>query len=260
MRQAWVDRLAAPLPERIRSWLIANSSMVYYQDWGWYPDREGSGPEESWASVRDALTDALDEASLVYDELAPNRLEDLAEVATRWSESSRVVAAGNRVADQVSAFNLWQVPAFMTDEHGSRREVLARFEAAIADDTRVVVAHSLGSVVAYEAIHRLDVRLDALVTLGSPLGVSGYVYDRLKAAGFPPTVDNWINIAHPDEPVALVPELAPLFPDADGQRRVDDRLLSTGQPYPWHAVDDYLAQDPVRSAVWTAIDAMKRHR
>ena len=53
-------------------------------------------------------------------------------------------------------------------------------------DTRVVVGHSLGSVVAYEALCEYRARAGgygpALVTLGSPLGIPNLAFDRLDPA------------------------------------------------------------------------------
>ncbi|GAA2043954.1 hypothetical protein GCM10009839_54210 [Catenulispora yoronensis] len=86
----------------------------------------------------------------------------------------------------------------------------------------VVIAHSLGSVVAYEALHSLpDLRVPLLITLGSPLALPHAVHPRLlptpvadstrggKAFGVrPPGVQRWVNIADPGDPVAIPPRLA----------------------------------------------------
>lgn len=72
----------------------------------------------------------------------------------------------------------------------------------------------------------------------------------------PPTVRRWINIAHPNEPVALVNELGPLFSPAPGQEPIEDLVLDDGTTYPWHAIGAYLHHDAVRRAVWTAIDPL----
>ncbi|MER6527361.1 hypothetical protein [Streptomyces sp. NPDC001508] len=54
-----------------------------------------------------------------------------------------------------------------------RQAVRDRVSAAIGDDTRVVVAHSLGSAVAYETLCVLDGHgVRTLVALGSPLGLA----------------------------------------------------------------------------------------
>ncbi|MFJ9131259.1 hypothetical protein ACIRJS_44985 [Streptomyces sp. NPDC102340] len=73
--------------------------------------------------------------------------------------------------------NLKQVSAYLTDPQ-VREAVRARVTGAIDGDTRVVVGHSLGSVVAYEALCALpDHGVRALVTLGSPLGIP-MVFER----------------------------------------------------------------------------------
>ena len=212
----WIATLAAPMPPRLEGWLRSHSAMAYYQDWDWL-DADVTNlrrPSHPWETVKEALSDAVEEARVAYDEIEPKRISDLSAVAERWAESEKVLAASNLAADQVSAFNLWQVSAFLEDIEGSRRQVLDRFAAAMADDTRVVIAHSLGSVVAYEAAHEIGFDLDALITLGSPLGVDGYVRHRLTPPDLiPPGVGRWVNICHPTEPVALTNELAPIFRD-----------------------------------------------
>jgi hypothetical protein len=85
-------------------------------------------------------------------------------------------------------------------------------------DTRVVVAHSLGSVVAYEALCSVpDRRPVTFVTLGSPLGVRHLTFDRLDPSptegvgAWPTAVEHWHNVSDPGDIVALVHELAVRF-------------------------------------------------
>ncbi|GAB2973751.1 hypothetical protein LWP59_30275 [Amycolatopsis acidiphila] len=89
------------------------------------------------------------------------------------------------------------------------REAAQRTVAdAIADFAPdVVVAHSLGSVVAYECLwaHQ-DHDLGLLVTLGSPLAMPGVVLDRLRPdgeRGRPPRVARWVNLADVGDIVAV---------------------------------------------------------
>ncbi|MFD4559067.1 serine peptidase [Streptomyces sp. NPDC058469] len=84
---------------------------------------------------------------------------------------------------------------------------------------RVVLAHSLGSVVAYEALHEAtDLRVDLLITLGSPLGLRGAVFDALDPepragrGSRPPGVNRWYNVADPGDLVALPKKLGGRFP------------------------------------------------
>ena len=77
----------------------------------------------------------------------------------------------------------------------------------------IVIAHSQGSMIAYDVLRALkreeaDVRL--FVTIGSPLGMDE-VQDVLKEIGgplrVPECVARWVNVAERLDPVALDPEL-----------------------------------------------------
>ncbi|MGA5699099.1 serine peptidase [Peterkaempfera bronchialis] len=92
-------------------------------------------------------------------------------------------------------------------------------EAVRTHRPRVVLAHSLGSVVAYEALHaHPDLEVDLLVTLGSPLGLPGAVFEALEPeprdgrGARPPGVARWVNLADPGDLVALPPRLGGRFP------------------------------------------------
>lgn len=253
---SWVEILAAAMPEATASWLRANSAMVYFQDWGWYAGdaRRPQAPTAIWPSVMAALGSVIDEAQLMYNNVELDKLSDLTEVAPNRADPDPVADATSLLFDKISAFSLWQVPAYLEDWEGSRAAILGRFEDVVSDSTRVIVAHSLGSIIAYEAIHHLGLEIETLVTLGSPIGVPGYVYDRLHPpASVPSSLKRWINVAHPNEPVALVTEIASLFSTKEGGRVVEDVLLKTAGSLPWHAVGTYLGMDEVRRRIWTEI-------
>lgn len=154
--------------------------------------------------------------------------------------------------DRALVLALKQVHAYFADAT-VRATIQRRFRAAIGPDTRVVVAHSLGSVIAYEALcAHPDWHVPALVTLGSPLGIRRLIFDRLRppplrtsAVGepqgaWPGNVDTWTNISESADFVAMVKKLAPLFGgriidiDVDNGLRVHDVLryltaVETGQ-------------------------------
>lgn len=252
----WISALAAPYPSAHEHWLRDNSEYVSYQDWSWYPDQgeDDRRSHRTWETMRNALSDVFEEARAAIDSIEPERLQDLSLVVSRWSESERVLAASNQIADQMSGFNMWQVPAFLENLGGSRTQIINRVAAAVTDRTRVIVAHSLGSVVAFEALHALDLSVEALITLGSPLGVPGYVYDRLQGpAEVPACLTSWTNINHPSEPVAAVNELGPHFAPNHHGCMVQDLEIPTDSSTPWHAIDAYLHRDEVRRVIWTAI-------
>ena len=61
--------------------------------------------------------------------------------------------------------------------------VLGRVHEEVGEGTRVLIGHSLGSVVAYEYVCRYrPPSVELLVTLGSPLGIPKLVFDRLTPA------------------------------------------------------------------------------
>jgi pimeloyl-ACP methyl ester carboxylesterase len=118
---------------------------------------------------------------------------------------------------------LWlkQVKAYFTKPE-VRERIQHRFAEAIGCDTEVVVAHSLGSVVAYEALcAHPDWPVARLVTLGSPLAIRNMILDRLTPkpsqrdgrwrGAWPDGVRTWVNIADRLDFVALVKTLAPTF-------------------------------------------------
>ncbi|MEU6632120.1 hypothetical protein ABZ905_28150 [Streptomyces parvus] len=145
-------------------------------------------------------------------------------------------------------FDLKQVRRYFTED-GVREAVRARLLDALDEEGEIqaVVAHSLGTVVAYEALAARPERpVGALVTLGSPLGIRHLVFDRLHiprqprpgrlletaaatpgdcrpesvvdapdastfAGAWPGGARSWTNIADAGDVVALVKDLSPLF-------------------------------------------------
>lgn len=119
---------------------------------------------------------------------------------------------GMGFAERFVNSSLAQVTRYFTGE-AIRTSALESVFKLIGPETRVVIGHSLGSVIAYEAAHLMKQPLPLLVTLGSPLGLQTIVYQRLRPQppGFPPMVRQWVNIADRDDFIAAEPNLADLF-------------------------------------------------
>lgn len=123
---------------------------------------------------------------------------------------------GIGLAEKFVVRALSQVTRYFTDpavREYAQQQVLAH----VGPDTRLVVAHSLGSVVAYEALHRVDQEV-ALLTMGSPLGLRTVIYDRLRPqpCTVPKAVASWHNLVDRDDLVAAHLDLAPYFPPFPG--------------------------------------------
>lgn len=136
--------------------------------------------------------------------------------------NSRFFAAAGESVFSLLIGDLKQVRGYLTDAR-IRREVQDVVAGAVAADTRVLVGHSLGSVVAYEALcAHPEWPVRTLVTLGSPLGLR-LIFDRLRpppAPGpdpgtrrgvWPGSVTGWTNLADAGDVVAVVEDLRPLF-------------------------------------------------
>jgi hypothetical protein len=158
-----------------------------------------------------------------------------------------------RVAQRAFIGNLKQVTAFLATPDVKER-VLQRVAEEVTPDTRVIIGHSLGSVVVYEYLARdRPPQVELLVTLGSPLGIPNLVFERLTPAptggvgAWPGAVAGWVNVADADDKVALRKQLAPLFPGPDGGAGVQDRLVDNGDEP--HAISRYLNAEPTGAAL-----------
>lgn len=119
-----------------------------------------------------------------------------------------------------------------------------------------IVAHSQGSIIAYEVLSSLkpsQLELDALITIGSPLGIRE-VQDFLEPddLSIPPVVARWHNFADPLDPVAMDKGLANDFRSANVV--VEDHVILNGQSrrlwgFNPHSAVGYLAHPAVRRAV-----------
>ena len=243
MKTAWIEVLTAGSPPSTRDYWLQNAEMAFYRDWSWMKRQGAQGAGESDLELDEDFARYVDELARVWLESAANSSHsDLSGKASRelalldgveaeaqgpmravrasvaaLSKIPIVANAGFGTLQRINRTNLWQVAAYVNDLEGSRDRVLERFESAVGPETKMVIGHSLGSVVAYEAVHKLAPDIEMLVTAGSPLGADNVVYDRLDpSALIPRTVKRWVNVADPDDPVAFSTTLANRFRDPEG--------------------------------------------
>lgn len=120
----------------------------------------------------------------------------------------------------------------------------------------VILAHSLGSVIAYDCLKRVNdcPEVDALITVGSPLGVDE-IQDRLRPEwtrdhGFPSerVRGRWVNLYDRLDPVAgLAPALSHDY-RRSGQLVVEDIHESNWGRWR-HSVSKYLAGGRLRATL-----------
>lgn len=130
------------------------------------------------------------------------------------------------------------------------RRVRNRLHEALGDAPAVVVAHSLGTVVALEALHEHRAATPLLVTLGSPLSMRTVVRPRLlpQPPRTPERVDRWLNFWDKDDIIAVRPLLErDVAANAAGVLPRSSRVDSDGV---WvHSAGKYLAQAAVAGPV-----------
>ena len=147
-----------------------------------------------------------------------------------------------------------EVRSYLTDpdRRAAVRDTVA--DTITAARPRVLFAHSLGSVVAYETLWaRPDLQVELLVTVGSPLGMPDVVFDRLQPGPTngrgqrPPGVRRWINIADPGDIVAVPRGLAASFTGIDAD------LTTPIGVFNFHKVTGYLSCTTTAAALATLL-------
>lgn len=114
---------------------------------------------------------------------------------------------------------------------------------ALDDSTEVLIAHSLGSVVAYETLHSHN-RPIHLITVGSPLACKQQIQQHLKPGTreVPRCVASWHNFYDKLDPVSSLGGLRTHFRTAEHNTEfIQDHEVRNGLYA--HSCVDYLAQE-----------------
>lgn len=167
-------------------------------------------------------------------QVAPSA-RDIAE-ATSWRRrmTRRIYQLGDRLpfliphlASERTEVHLLDLRRYLQDDNGiathTRRMLKLPLRAASEGDHPVLlVGHSMGSVIAYDALWEMThedgdhARVDQLLTLGSPLG-QRYMQKRIRgherrgAARYPHNIRRWQNLSAVGELTAIEPKLRSKF-------------------------------------------------
>lgn len=139
-----------------------------------------------------------------------------ADVADALMGPGGIDALAEMIGVTVARRLLHQLGRYFADDV-VRETVHGRLKTAISDDSSVIIAHSMGTVVAYEALcQNPDWPIRTLITLGSPLG-GPFVQASLLPIGrrgirpWPAGLDTWVNVAANRDSVVVESKLARLF-------------------------------------------------
>ncbi|MFD5482769.1 serine peptidase [Streptomyces hawaiiensis] len=214
LARIWTKALAteAARPGQSTSGSSYEVEVAYYADLLQQTGRQGEDDLDSLDAFELALVEQwLDEMG-VPDATAAGRATAPIRQALAWLARSR--GLGRPATEWFVAVFFREVAAYLRAEDSSRRAAARnRVAGAVAAHRpQVVLAHSLGSVVAYEALWAHPTPgVELLVTLGSPLALPHAVFDRLRPeprqhrGAKPPGVRRWVNVADPGDLVAIPP-------------------------------------------------------
>ncbi|MEV8145520.1 hypothetical protein [Specibacter sp. NPDC078709] len=161
----------------------------------------------------------------------------------------------NATADAVVAMPFFQQAANYLDSKQIRAQVLNRILAKVPESGRIIiVAHSLGSVVAADLLLRLpvDVEVSAMITIGSPLANGRFKLEGLRDSLVDPPVHLswWVNFRNAWDPVAIRRGLSSSFP------WLLDHRINTGpglDPVTPHTASVYLNHSTVAATIGYAL-------
>lgn len=219
---------------------------------------------ESFHASADILLESPQVSSLLYPWVAQLGYPD-EPISGRTAQPIRQMCSwisakfglDNMLVRRFVALFLKEVHRYFHDERAARVRQAVRDR--VADEIRqqrptVVIAHSLGSAVGYEALwQHQDLEVDTLITLGSPLGMPHVVFDRLEPAprdargAKPPNVTKWLNVADHGDLVALPTCLSGRFSGLD-----TDVETSIGA-FDFHRVASYLRSPLVGEMLATSL-------
>jgi len=217
---------------------------------------KGQIPEQMFkaAVFTEVIKNAVSEAEIAKERTSGEA--EAAQVTEKGPLNWRWILAGLRVIDSLKGGS-WAVETFTNDVYAYltdddvRNAIDKGVGAAFTEQPTVVVAHSLGTIVAY-AILKSDGaqqwNIPTFITLGSPLAINA-VSERIRPLIKPDCVGDWYNGRDPHDTVALFPLRPTRFPvQLTGAK---DNLENTSPNH--HGIESYLADRDVARWIYNAI-------
>jgi hypothetical protein len=161
------------------------------------------------------------------------------------------IAALGQAANEAAFDRTVDMVTIMATEPDLRARIRARIEPLVDAETRVIVAHSLGTVLSYMALaSHPQWTVHTFVTLGSPLAAP-MIFDTLDPrpvdgrGQWPGKISRWVNIRAVGDKAAAVPLHERFGPD------VEDVVIDNGHRA--HAPEPYLNAASTGAAIAAAL-------
>lgn len=230
------------------------------------PGEFGLGDDAEDRFIRRVFAEVQQQAGITDEEVA--EFAEPAAVrrgALNWSWTQAMLRAVDRHLPGGSAAGLLlatrDVYRYLTDPAVRERLETGVAEALAADRGNVVVAHSLGSVVAYNVLRHEESRgrrpAPLFLTLGSPLGVTAIraALRRDAPHRFPADVSRWVNAMDVRDFVALYPLTPQHFPLSRPEPAISNHTEVDNHTPNRHGIDGYLDDSVVALAIHDALTA-----
>jgi hypothetical protein len=161
-------------------------------------------------------------------------------------------AVRTRIFEQLVRVTFKDVHAYFFRGYAERMRAVVRAAIAGIDEPFVVVAHSLGTIVAYDVLREEASRgleIPLFVTVGSPLAVQEIQDLVTRPLEVPAGVGTWLNASDFRDVVALDHDIRPEYAPPD---RCTD-VMVTNNSANHHGIREYLAAAAVRDPILAAL-------
>lgn len=247
--------------------------MAYWADIR-YPQPLSSTTAQSLEQEYASLHSTLSEADFIEDTAARvqqgREAQEFARaLAARMLGKNRAALTRSMSSSEYHAqvnfpdwFTRWFVRSFTPDvaayffDAGQRRAIQERLRVWLTSGPGpfVVVAHSMGSIVAYDILRELEnrkVAVPLLVTVGSPLGIEEIQQRVARPLKVPAMVKHWHNFAARFDIVAIDRSLSGEYKPKS--QLTDHPIATSGLLDNPHDVEGYLGHEQVRGIVTATV-------
>ena len=208
----------------------------------------GATPDNDFLRFQESIAQEIRQRAGVTDEEIDAEYGDDPRIRgpLNWAWVQAILRAIDRYAGGMSqaAIEVFTRDVYLYTQRLTVRDAIDAIVADALEDNKacVVVAHSLGSVVAYNVLRnkRGGLPVPLLVTLGSPLGLKA-IRRQFVPLRHPAVVERWLNAFDPRDVVALNPLDAQNFridPLVENHTAVDNHTSNR------HGIAGYL-DDPL---------------
>ena len=215
----------------------------------------GDGMADDLLRFQSQFVDEIITKAAVPDELVDeefgNRTTERGPLNWEW------VQAGLRALDRHTGLSGPILAEFTRDVYlylkvdACRKAINGIVSASMNAEPTVVVAHSLGTVVAYDVLRAQNsaANVPLLITLGSPLGIM-QIRNSFRPLKYPPGVQGWFNAYDERDYVALYALDEWNFAITPA---IENYGAVQNQPPGRHAIVDYLSNEKVAERIYGAL-------